>query len=138
MTIFDFLMGNMDRHHYETFEKFGNETFIIHLDNGRGFGKHSHDELSILVPLQQCCRIRRSTYLRLQLLAQEEHRLSLLMAEALRADRVAPVLLQPHLEALDRRLRIVLRAVGDCVEKDGLHSVVEDDLGPEHRAAAGR
>uniref|UniRef100_A0A452TFX7 FAM20C golgi associated secretory pathway kinase n=1 Tax=Ursus maritimus TaxID=29073 RepID=A0A452TFX7_URSMA len=56
MTIFDFLMGNMDRHHYETFEKFGNETFIIHLDNGRGFGKYSHDELSILVPLQQCCR----------------------------------------------------------------------------------
>lgn len=75
----------MDRHHYETFEKFGNETFIIHLDNGRGygtaplavgvllvisictcktrlflsaasFGKHSHDELSILVPLTQCCR----------------------------------------------------------------------------------
>ncbi|KAB0348011.1 hypothetical protein FD754_012868 [Muntiacus muntjak] len=138
MTIFDFLMGNMDRHHYETFEKFGNETFIIHLDNGRGFGKHSHDELSILVPLQQCCRIRRSTYLRLQLLAKEEHRLSLLMAESLRADRVAPVLFQPHLEALDRRLRIVLRAVRDCVEKDGLHSVVEDDLGPEHRAAAGR
>lgn len=29
-------IGNMDRHHYETFEKFGNETFIIHLDNGRG------------------------------------------------------------------------------------------------------
>lgn len=29
--------GNMDRHHYETFEKFGNETFIIHLDNGRGW-----------------------------------------------------------------------------------------------------
>ncbi|XP_055266485.1 extracellular serine/threonine protein kinase FAM20C [Moschus berezovskii] len=138
MTIFDFLMGNMDRHHYETFEKFGNETFIIHLDNGRGFGKHSHDELSILAPLQQCCRIRRSTYLRLQLLAKAEHRLSLLMAESLRADLVAPVLFQPHLEALDRRLRIVLQVVGDCVEKDGLHSVVEDDLGPEHRAAAGR
>uniref|UniRef100_A0A4W5RJP8 FAM20C golgi associated secretory pathway kinase n=1 Tax=Hucho hucho TaxID=62062 RepID=A0A4W5RJP8_9TELE len=57
MTIFDFLMGNMDRHHYETFEKFGNESFIIHLDNGRGFGKHSHDEVSILVPLSQCCRL---------------------------------------------------------------------------------
>lgn len=27
--------GNMDRHHYETFEKFGNETFLLHLDNGR-------------------------------------------------------------------------------------------------------
>ncbi|XP_061064614.1 extracellular serine/threonine protein kinase FAM20C [Eubalaena glacialis] len=138
MTIFDFLMGNMDRHHYETFEKFGNKTFIIHLDNGRGFGKYSHDELSILVPLQQCCRIRRSTYLRLQLLAKEEYKLSLLMAESLRRDRVAPVLYQPHLEALDRRLRVVLQAVRDCMEKDGLHSVVEDDLSPEHRASARR
>lgn len=138
MTIFDFLMGNMDRHHYETFEKFGNETFIIHLDNGRGFGKHSHDELSILVPLQQCCRIRKSTYLRLQLLAKEEYKLSLLMAESLRKDRVAPVLYRPHLDALDRRLRVVLRAVGGCVEKDGLHSVVHDDLDAEHRGSTQR
>ncbi|XP_069920037.1 extracellular serine/threonine protein kinase FAM20C [Oryctolagus cuniculus] len=138
MTIFDFLMGNMDRHHYETFEKFGNETFLIHLDNGRGFGKHSHDELSILVPLQQCCRIRKSTYLRLQLLAKEEFKLSLLMAESLQRDQVAPVLYQLHLEALDRRLRLVLRTVQDCIEKDGLPSVVEEDLGPEHRAAPER
>ncbi|XP_044603067.1 extracellular serine/threonine protein kinase FAM20C [Equus asinus] len=138
MTIFDFLMGNMDRHHYETFEKFGNETFIIHLDNGRGFGKYSHDELSILVPLQQCCRIRKSTHLRLQLLAREEFKLSLLMAESLRGDLVAPVLYGPHLEALDRRLRIVLQAVRDCVDKDGLPSVVEDDLGPPHRGSARR
>lgn len=27
--------GNMDRHHYETFVKFGNNTFLLHLDNGR-------------------------------------------------------------------------------------------------------
>ena len=60
------------------------------------------------------------------------------MAESLRGDRVAPVLFQPHLEALDRRLRVVLQAVRDCVEKDGLHSVVEDDLSPEHRASARR
>ncbi|KAB1263680.1 Extracellular serine/threonine protein kinase FAM20C, partial [Camelus dromedarius] len=136
MTVFDFLMGNMDRHHYETFEKFGNETFIIHLDNGRGFGKHSHDELSILAPLQQCCR--KSTYLRLQLLAREEYKLSLLMAESLRGDRVAPVLYPPHLEALDRRLRVVLQAVRDCVERDGLRSIVEDGLDPGHRVSAGR
>jgi hypothetical protein len=30
-----FFPGNMDRHHYETFEKFGNDTFLLHLDNGR-------------------------------------------------------------------------------------------------------
>ncbi|XP_023268165.1 extracellular serine/threonine protein kinase FAM20C-like [Seriola lalandi dorsalis] len=56
MAVLDFLMGNMDRHHYETFEKFGNETFLLHLDNGRAFGRHSRDEPSILAPLQQCCR----------------------------------------------------------------------------------
>ncbi|TNN22136.1 Extracellular serine/threonine protein kinase FAM20C [Liparis tanakae] len=37
MAVLDFLMSrcNMDRHHYETFELFGNETFLLHLDNGR-------------------------------------------------------------------------------------------------------
>ncbi|CAB1342363.1 unnamed protein product, partial [Coregonus sp. 'balchen'] len=127
MTIFDFLMGNMDRHHYETFEKFGNETFIIHLDNGRGFGKHSHDELSILVPLSQCCRVRKSTHLRLQLLAKEEYQLSRLMEESLLRDRLHPILIQPHLEAMDRRLRLVLQVLAVCVEKEGYSNVVEVD-----------
>ncbi|TSO37078.1 Extracellular serine/threonine protein kinase FAM20C [Bagarius yarrelli] len=127
MTIFDFLMGNMDRHHYETFEKFGNETFIIHLDNGRGFGKHSHDEMSILVPLSQCCRVRRSTYLRLQLLAKEDYQLSSLMEESLLRDRLSPILIRPHLQALDRRLRLILNVLADCVEKEGYRAVVEDD-----------
>uniref|UniRef100_A0A3Q2QU38 FAM20C golgi associated secretory pathway kinase n=1 Tax=Fundulus heteroclitus TaxID=8078 RepID=A0A3Q2QU38_FUNHE len=136
MTIFDFLMGNMDRHHYETFEKFGNETFIIHLDNGRGFGKHSHDEMSILVPLVQCCRVRKSTHLRLQLLAKEEYKLSVLMAESMTRDRLSPILIQPHLNAMDRRLRLVLNALSECIDKEGYSYVVEDDLqgdrGAEH------
>ncbi|XP_030646696.1 extracellular serine/threonine protein kinase FAM20C [Chanos chanos] len=141
MTIFDFLMGNMDRHHYETFEKFGNDTFIIHLDNGRGFGKHSHDEISILVPLSQCCRVKRSTYLRLQLLAKEDYKLSSLMEESLRRDRLAPILIQPHLEAMDRRLRLVLKVLADCVEKEGYSAVVEDDLDGQpasHQRPGGR
>lgn len=28
--------GNMDRHHYEIFTKFGDDGFILHLDNARG------------------------------------------------------------------------------------------------------
>ncbi|KAI1883958.1 hypothetical protein AGOR_G00221450 [Albula goreensis] len=138
MTIFDFLMGNMDRHHYETFEKFGNNTFIIHLDNGRGFGKYSHDEVSILVPLSQCCRVRKSTQQRLQLLAQEEYRLSEVMLESLERDGLAPVLFGPHLEALDRRLRRVLGVLGDCVEKHGYASVVEDDTATDSSNGARR
>lgn len=124
-------MGNMDRHHYETFEKFGNETFIIHLDNGRGFGKHSHDELSILVPLSQCCRVKKSTHLRLQLLAKEEFRLSVLMEESLQTDTLSPILIKPHLDAMDRRLRLVLQVLADCIEKEGYTNVVEDDMGTE-------
>ena len=37
MAIFDFLTGNMDRHHYDTFTKFGNNTFPLMLDNGRAY-----------------------------------------------------------------------------------------------------
>ncbi|XP_023225249.1 extracellular serine/threonine protein CG31145-like isoform X2 [Centruroides sculpturatus] len=36
MAVLDFLIGNMDRHHYETFKIFGNNTFTLHLDHGRG------------------------------------------------------------------------------------------------------
>ncbi|KAE8748471.1 hypothetical protein FOCC_FOCC004766 [Frankliniella occidentalis] len=61
MAVFDFLMGNMDRHHYETFRLFGNETFPVHLDHGRGFGQPFHDEMSILAPIIQCCMIRHET-----------------------------------------------------------------------------
>ncbi|XP_014818768.1 PREDICTED: extracellular serine/threonine protein kinase FAM20C-like [Calidris pugnax] len=130
MTVLDFLMGNMDRHHYETFEKFGNDTFLLHLDNGRGFGTHSRDELSILAPLQQCCSIKKSTYLRLQLLATQPYRLSDLLREALATDPLAPVLAEPHLRALDRRLGMVLEVVGRCLARAARsEEVLVDDMG---------
>ncbi|XP_062347327.1 extracellular serine/threonine protein kinase FAM20C-like [Cinclus cinclus] len=130
MTILDFLMGNMDRHHYETFEKFGNDTFLLHLDNGRGFGTHSRDEPSILAPLQQCCSIKKSTYLRLQLLATQPYRLSDVLREALAADPLAPVLAEPHLRALDRRLGKVLVEVGHCLARAARQEeVLVDDVG---------
>ncbi|XP_051240493.1 extracellular serine/threonine protein kinase FAM20C-like [Dicentrarchus labrax] len=134
MVILDFLMSNMDRHHYETFEKFGNNTFLLHLDNGRAFGRHSKDEPSILAPLQQCCRIRRSTWLRLRLLSLPQYRLSDVMRASLSHDtlhRVAPLLSEPHLAALDRRLKTVLETVSRCQErpsKDGGEGeVIYDD-----------
>lgn len=40
LSILDFFIGNMDRHHYETFAAFGNESFIVHLDQGKGYGIH--------------------------------------------------------------------------------------------------
>ncbi|KAM9792149.1 extracellular serine/threonine protein kinase FAM20C-like [Neosynchiropus ocellatus] len=131
LVILDFLMGNMDRHHYETFEKFGNDTFLLHLDNGRAFGRHSKDEPSILAPLRQCCRIRRSTWKRLHLLSLQNYRLSDVMRASLSRDplhRIAPLLSEPHLTALDRRLKAVLETVDGCVEQWGEQKVAYDDL----------
>lgn len=35
MAVLDYLSNNLDRHHYETFYEFGNESSPIHLDHGR-------------------------------------------------------------------------------------------------------
>ncbi|XP_051551009.1 extracellular serine/threonine protein kinase FAM20C-like [Myxocyprinus asiaticus] len=132
MSILDFLMSNMDRHHYETFEKFGNDTFLIHLDNGRAFGRHSKDEPSILAPLVQCCRVRRSTLLRLRLLSLPPYRLSDVMRASLSQDplaMVAPLLTELHLSALDRRLATVIQTIQDCLQQHQHHSdVIYDDI----------
>ncbi|XP_029978204.1 pseudokinase FAM20A [Sphaeramia orbicularis] len=128
MSIFDFLIGNMDRHHYEIFTKFGDEGFLLHLDNARGFGRHSQDEMSILAPLSQCCMIKRSTLLRLQLLVRPEYRLSDVMRESLDADPLRPILTEPHLSALDRRLQKVLRAVQRCIRRLGEDEVITNDF----------
>ncbi|XP_062282314.1 extracellular serine/threonine protein kinase FAM20C-like [Scomber scombrus] len=130
LVILDFLMSNMDRHHYETFEKFGNDTFLLHLDNGRAFGRHSKDEPSILAPLKQCCRIRRSTLLRLRLLSLPQYRLSDVMRASLSHDplhSVAPLLSEPHLAALNRRLKTVLETISHCQKGQSKDEVIYDD-----------
>ncbi|MCJ8738234.1 hypothetical protein PDJAM_G00033270 [Pangasius djambal] len=138
MAIFDFLTGNMDRHHYEIFTKFGDEGFLLHLDNARGFGRHSYDEMSILAPLTQCCIIKHSTLLRLQLLLQPEYRLSDVMRESLSRDPLRPILTEPHLQALDRRLERVVRSVSRCVKKFGEAKVVVTDFMETSGAATER
>ncbi|XP_022830789.1 extracellular serine/threonine protein CG31145 isoform X1 [Spodoptera litura] len=116
MSIYDFLSGNMDRHHYETFKMFGNETFTLHLDQGRAFGKAFHDELSILAPLLQCCLVRHTT-LSLLLKFHNGVPLSKVLRESLKLDPVNPILWEPHLVALDRRVLIILDAIRNCVNK---------------------
>lgn len=118
MAIFDFLTGNMDRHHYETFKIFGNDSFTLHLDHGRGFGKPFHDETSILAPLLQCCMIRQTTLSSLLRFHNGPIRLSTAMRQSMARDPVAPVLWEPHLNALDRRIGIVLQAVRDCIARE--------------------
>jgi len=115
MAILDFLMGNMDRHHYETFKMFGNDTFLIHLDHGRAFGRSKHDEVSILAPLYQCCVIRKSTLETLINFQTGPVSLSAAMRKSMKRDPLDPILWEPHLEALDRRLYLILKSVRQCV-----------------------
>lgn len=128
MSVFDFLTGNMDRHHYETFKIFGNDTFPIHLDHGRGFGKPFHDEISILAPVLQCCMMRSST-LEMLLKYHNGKKLSDTLRDTLSTDPIAPVLWEPHLAALDRRVGIILQAIRDCLKKSSKEETrsVEDD-----------
>jgi len=48
--IFDYLIQNGDRHHYET-----REERVVLIDNGKAFGNPNKDHLDILAPLYQCC-----------------------------------------------------------------------------------
>ncbi|KAL4091234.1 hypothetical protein QTP88_025956 [Uroleucon formosanum] len=114
LSVFDFLMGNMDRHHYETFTLFGNDSFPIHLDHGRAFGKAFHDEMSILAPIIQCCHIRKST-LEILLRFHNFKKLSKHMRESMDDDQLSPVLWEPHLTAMDRRVGLVLQKVRECL-----------------------
>ncbi|XP_018093156.1 pseudokinase FAM20A isoform X2 [Xenopus laevis] len=104
LAIFDFLTGNMDRHHYELFTKFEDDGFLLHMDNARG--------------------VKEDTWLRLRLLSTPEYRLSDVMRESLSQDRLQNILTEPHLLALDRRLQTVLRVVEACVQKYGNGSVI--------------
>ncbi|CAL1289666.1 unnamed protein product [Larinioides sclopetarius] len=121
--ILDFLIGNMDRHSYETFTIFGNDSFILHLDQGRGFGRANHDELSILTPLMQCCFLHSKTFYRLVDLQHDDMKLSMLMRCSLYKDPLSPVLSESHLDALDRRLQIILHIIRDCIQKNGMNNV---------------
>lgn len=59
--MFDFLIGNGDRHHFEMYLKTepdssSHSNKIILFDNGKSFGNPFEDYVDILAPLFQCCK----------------------------------------------------------------------------------
>lgn len=55
-------------------------------------------------------------------------RLSEAMRASMSSDPIAPILWEPHMRALDRRLNIILQIMRECVAKavDPLHVVIND------------
>ncbi|CAF1551651.1 unnamed protein product, partial [Didymodactylos carnosus] len=125
LAAFDFLIGNMDRHHMMRISSFGPNSALIHLDNGRSFGRYDYDDLTILTPIRQCCFFRYSTFQRFQILYKQ--RLSVLLNRSLKTERLKLILINEHLIALDRRLNILLHLINDCVKQHSVAGVIVHD-----------
>ncbi|XP_051867813.1 glycosaminoglycan xylosylkinase [Pristis pectinata] len=123
--IFDYLIGNADRHHYESFQDDGGASMLILLDNAKSFGNPSLDERSILASVYQCCIIRVSTWSRLNYLKNGV--LSTAMRTAMSHDPISPILTDAHLEAMDRRLMSVIATIKQCIEQFGTDTVLVED-----------
>ncbi|XP_076321215.1 glycosaminoglycan xylosylkinase-like isoform X1 [Tachypleus tridentatus] len=119
-SVFDYLIGNADRHHYEVFEDI-KDSMVLLLDNGKSFGNPYWDELTILAPLYQCCRLRKTTYDRLLLFMGS---LTESMRTLLMADPLVPVLADSHLEAFDPRLNTIISVIDICIEEYGYKKVL--------------
>ncbi|KAI6240115.1 hypothetical protein M3Y99_00497300 [Aphelenchoides fujianensis] len=116
--LMDYLIGNQDRHHYETFDVFtGMQSYAVHLDNGRSFGKTQFDDDDILMPLRQCCVIRPGTLDRLMDFYTGKKSLTEVLHESLSRDPIAPVLAYKHYPALERRLHKIMQYVLECLDK---------------------
>ncbi|XP_047560591.1 glycosaminoglycan xylosylkinase isoform X2 [Lutra lutra] len=126
--VFDYLIGNADRHHYESFQDDEGASMLILLDNAKSFGNPSLDERSILAPLYQCCIIRVSTWNRLNYLKSGV--LKSALKSAMAHDPIAPVLSEPHLDAAEQRLLSVLATVKQCTDQFGADTVLVEDRMP--------
>ncbi|XP_077285678.1 glycosaminoglycan xylosylkinase homolog [Arctopsyche grandis] len=111
-SIFDFLLQNGDRHHYETIKD-----RVILLDNGKGLGNPHKDFNDILAPLYQCCILRLSTWKRLKLLSGGY--LTTTLSELLSEELGGPVLTELHLQAMERRLLTIYATVEACITEHG-------------------
>lgn len=124
IAIFDFIISNADRHHYETFE-YSKDSIVVALDNGKSFGNPYVDEYSILAPLYHCCTVRHSTYNKLDDLRGDI--LGQVLFNVLQSEPLHPVLTPQNYVAVDRRLEKVMETINDCISKHSEAYVFADD-----------
>lgn len=111
-SIFDYLIQNGDRHHYET-----RGDRLVLIDNGKAFGNPSKDYFDILAPLYQCCILRKTTWDRLQVFSGGV--LTDLIDRLTKNDVLYPLINEKHRRAIERRLLIVFAVAEYCLDKYG-------------------
>ncbi|XP_050666699.1 glycosaminoglycan xylosylkinase homolog isoform X2 [Leptidea sinapis] len=111
VAIFDFLIQNGDRHRYEVY---GDQ--IILLDNGKGLGNPSVDELDILAPLYQCCMLSKSTWGHLEMLSGGSLTETIKLLSGFQGYKIAT---DNHYRAVERRLMKIYATVQYCIGKHG-------------------
>lgn len=104
------------------FKDVSNSALLL-IDNGKSFGNASHDEITILFPLLQCCVIRNSTYQHLKKLSLIK--ISRIINELLVNDPLWPLLTDDHIVAMDRRLVMILAAIEICLETFNKNNVLK-------------
>nr|XP_012228875.1 PREDICTED: glycosaminoglycan xylosylkinase [Linepithema humile]XP_012228876.1 PREDICTED: glycosaminoglycan xylosylkinase [Linepithema humile]XP_012228877.1 PREDICTED: glycosaminoglycan xylosylkinase [Linepithema humile] len=127
--IFDFLMDNGDRHHYEVAQNNFHNPAVLLIDNGKSLGNPDVDHLDILAPLYQCCIIHKTTWNRLRLFSGGSLSVALgkLVAHEAKMSDILPLVTEAHLSAIDRRLLIIYAAVENCLkEKKYASNVILD------------
>jgi len=107
-SIFDFLMQNGDRHHYETLDD-----TVVWIDNGKGLGNPYMQHLDILAPLYQCCMLREKMWKSLLSLAGG-HLTKLLKY----MPNIQNILTDAHMKAMEERLLLIFATVEFCKHKN--------------------
>ncbi|KAL4716891.1 hypothetical protein ACJJTC_012702 [Scirpophaga incertulas] len=111
VSIFDFLIQNGDRHHYEVYKD-----RIVLFDNGKGLGNPAVDELDILAPLYQCCMLPLTTWQHLELLSGGSLTETIKLLASLQGEKLAT---EDHFKAVERRLLKFYATIQYCIGKHG-------------------
>ncbi|CAH2050643.1 unnamed protein product, partial [Iphiclides podalirius] len=118
VAIFDFLIQNGDRHRYEVYKD-----QILLLDNGKGLGNPTVDELDILAPLYQCCILSSSTWKNLEMVSGGSLSETIKLLSEYQGHKLAS---EEHFKAVDRRLMKIYATVQYCIGKHGSSKVFKN------------
>ncbi|XP_050500165.1 glycosaminoglycan xylosylkinase homolog [Diabrotica virgifera virgifera] len=104
ISLFDFIIQNGDRHHYETLDN-----TVLWLDNGKGLGNPFKHHIDILAPLYQCCIMRKSTMKNLMNLTGGR-----LTEKLQKMPNIKNLITTDHLQAMEDRLLIIFATIEYC------------------------